>query len=253
MNALIVGHGFVGKATELTLRSLNPGLNISIHDPMAGWTSEPHDYDWVFICVPTDLTKGRKLSTKIVDEVYKQFNGEQIIRSTLPPEQVDKYPDATLWPEFLREVTFDIDATQPQVTDVIGVDGYYDGTFTGMTDPKGTFTDWLKYQRAVNIVSRKEAAMFKMSRNAFLSTKVMFANMLYGKCNELDINYENVKELLQHSLDATTHWDVPGPDGKKGFGGKCLPKDTSHYQTLSHDPLSSIVLLLNKYYREKIL
>ena len=24
-----------------------------------------------------------------------------------------------------------------------------------------------------------------------------------------------------------THFDVPGPDGKFGFGGACFPKDTS--------------------------
>ena len=250
MNALIVGYGFVGKATEITLKSLNPGINISIHDPQQGHvvdgpTQQGHvihgpTFDWVFICVPTNQD-GNKLCTKIVDEVYKQFNGEQIIRSTLPPEEVNKYSEATLWPEFLREVTFDIDATQPQVTDIIGVDELQDGSFA----------DWLKYQRVVNIVSKGEAAMFKMSRNAFLSTKVMFANMLYIKCKDLDIDYENVKSLLQHSLDPTTHWDVPGPDGKFGFGGKCLPKDTSHYQSLDNDMLSSIVLMLNKYHREK--
>ena len=22
-----------------------------------------------------------------------------------------------------------------------------------------------------------------------------------------------------------SHWNVPGPDGKKGFGGSCFPKD----------------------------
>ena len=240
MNALIVGYGFVGKATEITLKTLNPGMQISVHDPQLGLEVLTNTFDWVFICVPTNQ-KGNKLCTKIVDQVYKQFNGEQIIRSTLPPEEVDKYPEATLWPEFLREVTFDIDATQPQVTDVIGVDEL----------KSGSFADWLKYQRAVNIVSRSEAAMFKMSRNAFLSTKVMFANMLHRKCKDLDIDYENVKGLLQHSLDATTHWDVPGPDGKFGFGGKCLPKDTSHYQSLDNDMLSSIVLMLNKYHREK--
>ena len=248
MNALIVGHGFVGKATEITLKTLNPGMQIAIHDPQLGLTVTENTFDWVFICVPTNLTKGNKLSTKIVDDVYKQFDGEQIIRSTLPPEQVDKYPDATLWPEFLREVTFDIDATQPQVTDVIGIDDAYENYFA-----PGSFTDWLKYQRAVNIVTKKEAALFKMSRNAFLATKVAFANQLYIKCTELDIDYDEVKKLLQHSLDATTHWDVPGPDGKYGFGGKCLPKDTTHYRSLNGDVLSSIVLMLNKYHREKIL
>lgn len=246
MNALIVGYGFVGKATEITLNDLDSEINITIHDPQLGHVAfANHKFDWVFICVPTNLTKGNKLSTKIVDDVFNQFGGQQIIRSTLPPEEADKYTDAILWPEFLREVTFDIDATQPQVTDVIGSDAD--------TPLELSFVDWLDIRRSVNIVTKKEAALFKMSRNAFLATKVAFANQLYIKCIELDVDYDEVKKLLQHSLDATTHWDVPGPDGKYGFGGKCLPKDTTHYRSLDGDMLSSIVLMLNKYHREKIL
>jgi UDP-glucose 6-dehydrogenase len=32
-----------------------------------------------------------------------------------------------------------------------------------------------------------------------------------------------------------THWDVPGPDGDFGFGGKCFPKDTNHFASLAPD------------------
>jgi UDPglucose 6-dehydrogenase len=26
-----------------------------------------------------------------------------------------------------------------------------------------------------------------------------------------------------------SHWSVPGPDGKKGFGGSCFPKDLNAF------------------------
>ena len=46
------------------------------------------------------------------------------------------------------------------------------------------------------------------------------------------------------------HWQVPGPDGKLGFGGKCLPKDTTHYMNLfSEDNLYEDVL---KYKNETV-
>lgn len=92
--------------------------------------------------------------------------------------------------------------------------------------------------------------MFKMSRNAFLSMKVTFANILNDNCKKNNINYYTVKELLKRNIDPTTHLDVPGPDGRFGFGGKCLPKDTTHYQTLSNDTLFMAVLGCNEIARK---
>ena len=39
--------------------------------------------------------------------------------------------------------------------------------------------------------------------------------------------FDEFKEVLKvDSRLGHTHFDVPGPDGKFGFGGKCFPKDT---------------------------
>ena len=82
-----------------------------------------------------------------------------------------------------------------------------------------------------------------------LAAKVAQANMLYGLCEEYDANYDLVKAfLIEDGTLGITHWDVPGQDGKLGFGGKCLPKDTTHYQNLfSEDNLYEDVL---KYARK---
>ncbi len=43
---------------------------------------------------------------------------------------------------------------------------------------------------------------------------------------KLNINYNNVYKLA--TLDKRlgfSHFNVPGPDGSRGFGGSCLPKD----------------------------
>jgi len=37
----------------------------------------------------------------------------------------------------------------------------------------------------------------------------------------------------------SSHTDVPGPDGKAGFGGTCFPKDTN---SLLHQMKNSLVL-----------
>ena len=42
-----------------------------------------------------------------------------------------------------------------------------------------------------------------------------------------DISYEKLSELVGMDERIThSHMKVPGPDGEKGFGGACFPKDT---------------------------
>jgi UDPglucose 6-dehydrogenase len=68
--------------------------------------------------------------------------------------------------------------------------------------------------------------MVKYLTNIFLATKVAFANEMKIACDAIGIDYKKVIEysLHDHRL-GQSHWDVPGPDGKLGFGGSCFPKD----------------------------
>ena len=71
-----------------------------------------------------------------------------------------------------------------------------------------------------------EAEMAKYLTNAFLATKVTFANEMFQICEALNIDYVKVIEAAK--LDkrlGDSHWKVPGPDGDFGFGGHCFPKD----------------------------
>ena len=74
-----------------------------------------------------------------------------------------------------------------------------------------------------------------MVKNSFLATKVAFFNEFYDFCQAKNIEYEAVIEMLV--LDDrinVSHTSVPGPDGKRGFGGTCFPKDlNSFYSQLS--------------------
>ena len=62
--------------------------------------------------------------------------------------------------------------------------------------------------------------------NTFLATKVSFANEMKQICDELKIDYDKVVEYSTYDERlGKSHWAVPGPDGKLGFGGSCFPKD----------------------------
>ena len=68
--------------------------------------------------------------------------------------------------------------------------------------------------------------MCKDMRNCFLATKVAFFNELEEFCTLKGVPYDLVKELVVLDDRITdSHTMVPGPDGKRGYGGTCFPKD----------------------------
>ena len=74
----------------------------------------------------------------------------------------------------------------------------------------------------------KEAEMIKMFKNCILATKVSFCNEIYKFCEKNNINYEIVRNLATNdSRINNSHTNVPGHDGKFGYGGTCFPKDIS--------------------------
>jgi UDPglucose 6-dehydrogenase len=76
--------------------------------------------------------------------------------------------------------------------------------------------------------------MFKYVANTMLAMKVIMNNEYYDLCNALGISWDNVAKIA--AADARlgdTHWAVPGPDGSRGFGGACFPKDTTALLSLA--------------------
>ena len=49
---------------------------------------------------------------------------------------------------------------------------------------------------------------------------------MYELAKKFNLDYDKVVEyaVLDNRL-GKTHFNVPGPDGDKGFGGHCFPKD----------------------------
>ena len=73
----------------------------------------------------------------------------------------------------------------------------------------------------------EELIFTKYLRNSFLATKVAFFNEVFDLCETAGIDYNQVKALVGMDERIThSHMQVPGPDGDRGFGGACFPKDT---------------------------
>lgn len=223
MNILIVGYGFVGKATEYLFR--NCSFDIDIEDLAAPILAPKDQYDYIFLCVPTPTGEDGKLDTTIISECYEywQDKGKVVIRSTIGPDQVDEFPNACMMPEFLREKHWkeDVDDT---LLPIIVSDYSLQQTL-----------ETLFPHKAVYYVRPKETMMFKLARNSALAMKVSLANHFKDVCDSMNMDYSTIEYLLESDkVFGPTHWKVPGHDGEFGFGGKCLPKDLTHMSTLCY-------------------
>lgn len=227
-NILIVGYGFVGKATEYLLQ--HTGWKIHIYDPALKKLAEIKTYDYIFLCVPTNLnSETKKLDLSILKEVYLQWRdyGEIVIRSTIGPDQIDDFPSASVMPEFLREKHWKEDVVDPLLPIIVS-DSVLANDLIECIDFKVTY-----------LIKAKEAMMYKLARNSALAMKTALANEYREICETYQINYNTIESLLTSDLNVGgTHWVSPGPDGKVGFGGKCLPKDLTHMSTLCNNNIN---------------
>jgi UDP-glucose 6-dehydrogenase len=205
MNIAIIGNGIVGKATKKVLIG-----NVSFHDPKQGLECDYKDADVVFICTPTDY----------VQEYLKELTHHPyvFIRSTIPFDLVVD-TDFAVWPEFLTERSWQYDAKNPLCL-ICGGNIEQVQLLKEITDFQKWYLPNLNWFQTTN----HTAALMKNATNVFYAMKVSYANMLHSLCQENNLSYNELKHCLkQDPRMGNVHWDVPGPDGKKGFGGKCFP------------------------------
>lgn len=186
----------------------------------------------IFICVPTPMQSDGSASIDIIQNTLKEikfsYNEDDkkivVIKSTVPPgtcEKLDKqYLSVSIVfnPEFLTEAN-PVEDFKKQDRIILG----------GNSEPLRIVSEI--YSRAyshvpIKICSLTEAEMIKYFANCFLATKVSFANEMNQICSKLGIDYNKVRDfaILDKRL-GTSHWNIPGPDMHRGFGGSCFPKD----------------------------
>ena len=234
----IIGNGFVGKATAL-LHSKN--TNLIIYDiipelckPIKVELKTFNFCDIIFLCLPTPMNKNGSCHTDILEEmVYnlkKFINFDEkivIIRSTVPVGTSDNL-NCYFFPEFLTEKNY----LQDFVNNQNWIFGLKNNKQDIIFKKKITELINLAYQNNnikcnnIEFILNSEAEMVKLFRNSFLATKLSFCNEMYEFCKKKNIDYDIVKDIaVKDKRIGKSHTNVPGSDGKTGFGGICLPKD----------------------------
>ncbi len=254
----VVGQGFVGTAIREKFRE---HFNIKAYDkfnketsvtftkdnifedtPINNISTLVEECNIIFVCVPTPMYKDGECDIRIVEDVLKEISKEAtfynkkvivIIKSTIPPGTTKKlnliYTNLGIVfnPEFLTEANA-TDDFKNQNRIVLGVD------YVEYVEPVMEIFTKCFPKADIICINSDEAEMTKYATNLFLATKVSFFNDIYTLCEKLNINYDNMIEATMHDPRiGKSHHLVPGPDGDRGFGGHCFPKDINAIMNIS--------------------
>lgn len=247
INVAVVGCGVIGSALISWIEDNNPNCNILRSDPPKGLNDDITKADIVFVSIhiPTeeDLTQDLTVLEQIIDNCP---DVPIFIRTTLKPGTCDMLrkkhkKNVNFMPEFLTERT--------------AVQDFYNHPII-FTNNESLLKQIFIGKEYV-VMSSLEAEVTKYTHNVFGALKVTYFNGIYEYCKNLGIDYEKVRKgVLLSGYINRHHTDVPGPDGKFGYGGKCFPKDVySFIECMRGTELQKLMKLipeLNEKYRKTV-
>lgn len=250
-----IGQGWVGKnlADDLETRGLSV-VRYALEEPYRANRDLIKDCDIVFIAVPTPTTP-QGFDDSILREVVKLVGDKKIavIKSTVLPGTTESIqienPDIYVLhsPEFLTEVNAAYDAANP-TRNIIGL-------------PIINETCIQKAKEVIEVLPRapfelvchaKEAEIIKYGCNGFLTSKVIFINLIYDLAVKLNCRWEVIRDAMATDPRIGKSHLNPIYEGGRGAGKNCFIKDfealTRMYENLVADKSGVEVLraLVNK-------
>lgn len=236
----IIGGGVVGNATA---RVFMEHGDIRIYD--TDITKKTHqldkvlECDLIFICLPTPATESGRCDTSIITGVLAglgqmgYLDRPYVLRSTVPIGFTRRIAselglsNICHSPEFLTARCSVVDAHCPS-RNVIGLVNDWENANYSSYILKNLYRK--RFPGVPLIVgSSEESEAIKLCVNAFFATKVGFFNEIYRLAEAYRLDWNVVLSgMMTDGRITHSHNKVPGPDGKYGFGGECLPKDLSN-------------------------
>lgn len=229
----IIGLGAVGGTIKLGFEELGHDVysfdikdNSTINDVL--------DTQVCYICVPTPQINGGECDTSIVNKVVDElcnnsYKGVIAVKSTVKPgttkDLQEKYLNNKICfvPEFLRERCALTDFTENHDVCIIGTENKE--IFNLIKETHG------HYPRKFIQTTPTEAEICKYFNNIYNATLITFANSFYEICKSLNVDYKKVKSAIVNR-DHINDIYLDCNKNLRGFGGMCLPKDTSAISSL---------------------
>ena len=227
INVGIIGNGYVGEAQAFAF-SIVAEIFIYDIDPLKSKDNleKVHNCDYVFICVPTPMFQNGDQDFSYVENTLTHATNKPIyiIKSTVLPGSTaklnQKFKDLKIIfsPEFLTERTSKLDMmTQTRI--ILG------GKKQLVNKVEQLYNMRFKNKNIIKTDSNT-AELIKYMNNTFFATKVSIMNEFKLLSDLVGANWDHA--LNGFSSDGRigdSHLNVPGHDGKYGYGGTCFPKD----------------------------
>ena len=222
----VMGLGVVGDAVRHHVERL--GHKPRLYDPYKGLGSqaEINQAELIFICVPTPYRPQCGFDSSALEDAVSLLDGSKVIviKSTVLPGTTEAYqcrhPQHSFLfnPEFLRQDHARADFFTPD-RQIIG----YTAQSRHLAE---SILSMLPLAPFARIMPAREAELAKYMTNSFLALKVTFANEMSDLCSALEIDYDVVREAVAADPRIGPSHLAVYDGGYRGYGGKCLPKDT---------------------------
>lgn len=225
----IVGHGFVGKGME---RLLEKHFDLKFYDVNEGSKEEINKCDLAVICVPSPMGADGACDTSIVEETIAWLKTPLIlIKSTVPPgftrQMREKYgKKVNFSPEYMGESSYytpfwkypDPQMAETHTFVVVGGEE--------ASEILDVFMKCMSVDTRYAIATPEEAEMMKYMENNFFAVKVSFFNEFFDIAERVGVDFKRLRELFLLDSRINPNHTMVFTD-KRGWGGKCFPKDLS--------------------------
>lgn len=239
----IVGMGMVGKALNNWLEK-NTSHEVKKRDIAFEKKDSFDGISAAFICIPIKKSKeGVQKYDELTEAInYCRYYTDKIfIRSTVLPGTNDFLKTISM-PEFFTARFADSDMERLDVlcgnTDLELVQDIFPG-------------------KNIIMMKNTECEIAKYMHNLFGAFKVTYFNIVKTLADKKECDFEQIKKAMSITgFIEKAHTQVPGPDGKLGFGGACFPDNLETFLPFLRQEkmffehyFFNNVLNLNKTYR----
>jgi UDPglucose 6-dehydrogenase len=239
INIGIIGFGFVGSSVaygfspqtgfdDATIRIYDKDISKSTHS----MEDVLDKSDFIFLSVPTQSNPDGTINISILHDVLGEISSHGtkdgcivLVRSTITPGTTrsfqEKYQNITFVfnPEFLTERSAKFDFIN-QSRFILG------GTPENTKKVSELFKKRFGNSTPTIETNFETAEFIKYMNNCYYATKVSFMNEMRLIADNSNVDWDAaVDGFVRDGRIGHSHLAVPGPDGKRGFGGSCFPKD----------------------------
>jgi UDPglucose 6-dehydrogenase len=229
----VIGLGIVGGATFRAFRAVDEqtlGYDVKSHLSNAS-LQQVLRQDLILIAVPTPVSEAGEIDLTAVESVFERARSEKcigllILRSTVPVGTttglIAKHKNLRIGysPEFLHARSPDADFVNPFLN-VVGCQEQenaelYLRNMKRVSNPRTTL-----------IMHESEAELLKLFLNGLSAVKSCYVSEMGLLARSMGLSWNNIREAAEADPRLGIGYNEAfGPDGLRGFGGTCLPKDS---------------------------